>query len=87
MELSGYAVYDVCGGSSDRSDRWTQYCYLEAMETGELTSVIVYALQILMSLMHGNFCICHDHDRRGIYRPYYRGSERSTVKCRTKPMP
>ena len=32
------------------------------METGELTSVIVYALQILMSLNMVTFCICHDHD-------------------------
>ena len=48
-----------------------------SMATGELTSVIVYALQILMSLVHGYLCVCYDHDCRGIYRPYYRGAEGS----------
>ena len=32
------------------------------MLTGELTSVIVYALQILTSLMYGVVCIRYDHD-------------------------
>lgn len=44
------------------------------METGELTSVIVYALADPDVSEYGNFCICHDHDRRGFYRPYHRGS-------------
>ena len=37
------------------------------METGELTSVIVYALQIIGSLMMVTFCIRYDHDRGGIF--------------------
>ena len=44
------------------------------METGELTSVIVYAIQILSSLMIVSFGFCTDHDRISFYRPYHRGT-------------
>ena len=37
----------------------------QTMQTGELTSVIVYALQILMSADDGILCVRYDHDRRG----------------------
>lgn len=40
----------------------------QTMETGELTSVIVYALQILMSLMMVTFVFV-SHDCRSIHRP------------------
>ena len=38
-----------------------------SMETGELTSVIVYALQIIGSSDDGYICIRYDHDRGGIF--------------------
>ena len=47
MELTGHAVHDVCSCYSDCSDRWTRVLSVVSMETGELTSVIVYALQII----------------------------------------
>ena len=45
MELSGPAVHDVRGCTSDRADRWTKHCI---WNHGDWRTV--YAIQILMSL-------------------------------------
>ena len=48
------------------------------METGELTSIIVYALQIIGALMMVTFVFVMIMIAAGIHRPYYRGAGRST---------
>ena len=68
MQFTVYAVVIIMvliGGESIISG---------SMQTGELTSVIVYALQILMSLMNGNIRVHNDYDRGSFYRPYHRSA-------------
>ena len=47
------------------------------MQTGELTSVIVYALQILDVADDGYICVHNDYDCGSFYRPYYGSAGRS----------
>ena len=54
------------------------------MLTGELTSVIVYALQILTSLMMVSFCIRYDHDRGSFHGTYQRSFWMKYRKWKTK---
>ena len=55
MELTGNAVRHVYSCYPACSDRWKEYCIGGQMETGELTSIIVYALQIIGALMMVTF--------------------------------
>ena len=54
LELTGHAVYHVLSRSDHGSDRKANII-AGTMETSELTSVIVYALQIIGSLMMVTF--------------------------------
>lgn len=54
MELSGNAIYDVYRSIADRVSGGRNIVF-QTMETGELTSIMVYAMQILMSLMMVTF--------------------------------
>ena len=55
LEFTGYAVYNVCCYTSACSDWWNRDHPSEQWELENLTSIIVYALQIIGSLMMVTF--------------------------------
>ena len=73
MELSGPAVHDVRGCTSDRADRWTKHCIWNHGDwrTDKCDRICNSDSDVSE---YGNFCICHDHDRRGFHRPYHGGA-------------
>ena len=63
MELSGPAVHDVRGCTSDRADRWTKHCIWNHGDwrTDKCDRICDSDSDVSE---YGDFCICHDHDRR-----------------------
>ena len=76
MELSGYAVYYVYGGSSSGCYRRKEHCFWKYGNRRAYQCDRVCASDPDVPF-HGYLCVCYDHDCRGIYRPYYRGAEGS----------
>lgn len=81
MERSGDAVYYVYSSSSAGCNRRKEHC------SGKYGNRRAYQCDRVCApdsdvTVHGNLCVCYDHDRRGIYRPYYRGAEGSAGNVR-----
>ena len=74
MELTGYAVYDLYGDASDGSDRRKRNCIRcdGNRRNDQCDRVCVPDHD---GSDDGYICICYDHDRRSVYRPYYGSSE------------
>lgn len=66
------AVHDVRGCTSDRADRWTKHCIWNHGDwrTDKCDRICDSDSDVSE---YGDFCICHDHDRRGFHRPYHGG--------------
>ena len=77
MELTSYAVYNVCCYTSACSDRWNRD---HPWNNGNWRINKYHRIRITDHWFSddGNLRIRNDHDRRSIYRPYYRSFGRST---------
>ena len=66
-------VHDVRGCTSDRADRWTKHCIWNHGDwrTDKCDRICDSDSDVSE---YGDFCICHDHDRRGFHRPYHGGA-------------
>jgi len=77
MELTSYAVYNVCCYTSACSDWWNRD---HPWNNGNWRINKYHRIRITDHWFSddGNLRIRNDHDRRSIYRPYYRSFGRST---------
>ena len=77
MELTGYAVYDLYGDASDGSDRRKRNCiWCDGNRRNDQCDRV--CVPDHDGSDDGYICICYDHDRRSVYRPYYGSSDGSS---------